>query len=192
LSRSNARNPASTVLSGPAGGPVAALAFTRGRGSDDCVVVDMGGTSFDATVVKDGEVQVTRTGEINRHAIALPMIDVHTIGAGGGSIGWLDDGGLLHMGPSSAGASPGPAAYGRGGDEPTCTDADLVLGYLDPDYFLGGRMRLSLEQAREAVERRIAGPLGLDTAGAAAAMAEVIISTAAARERLDSARVRPS
>jgi N-methylhydantoinase A len=169
-----ARNPASTVLSGPAGGPVAALAFTRGRGSDDCLVVDMGGTSFDATVVKDGEVQVTRTGEINRHAIALPMIDVHTIGAGGGSIGWLDDGGLLHMGPRSAGASPGPAAYGRGGDEPTCTDADLVLGYLDPDYFLGGRMRLSLEQAWQAVERRIAGPLGLDTAAAAAAMAEVI------------------
>jgi len=169
-----ARNPASTVLSGPAGGPVAALAFTRARGSDDCIVVDMGGTSFDATVVKDGEVQVTRHGEINRHAIALPMIDVHTIGAGGGSIGWLDDGGLLHMGPRSAGASPGPAAYGRGGDEPTCTDADLVLGYIDPDYFLGGRMHLSLERARQAVERQIAGPLGLDALEAAAAMAEVI------------------
>ena len=107
----------------------------------------MGGTSFDASVVKDGEVQVTRQGEINRHAIALPMIDVHTIGAGGGSIGWLDEGGLLRMGPRSAGASPGPAAYGRGGDEPTCTDADLVLGYLDPDYFLGGRMPLSRERA---------------------------------------------
>src|SRR6266849_5911527 len=167
-----ARNPASTVLSGPAGGPVAALAFTRARGSDDCVLVDMGGTSFDATVVKDGEVQVTRHGEISRHAIALPMIDVHTIGAGGGSIGWLDDGGLLHMGPRSAGASPGPAAYGRGGEEPTCTDADLVLGYIDPGYFLGGRMPLSLERAHEAVERRIADPLGLDTVAAAAAMAE--------------------
>ncbi len=169
-----ARNPASTVLSGPAGGPVAALAFARARGSDDCIVVDMGGTSFDATVVNKGEVQVTRHGEINRHPIALPMIDVHTIGAGGGSIGWLDDGGLLHMGPRSAGASPGPAAYGRGGEEPTCTDADLVLGYIDPDYFLGGRMPLSLDRAREAVERRIAGPLGLDALAAAAAMAEVI------------------
>ncbi len=169
-----ARNPASTVLSGPAGGPVAALAFTRARGSEDCIVVDMGGTSFDATVVKDGEVQVTRYGEINRHPIALPMIDVHTIGAGGGSIGRLDDGGLLHMGPQSAGARPGPAAYGRGGVEPTCTDADLVLGYLDPDYFLGGRMRLSRDRAREAVERSIAGPLGLDAVAAAAAMAEVI------------------
>jgi N-methylhydantoinase A len=169
-----ARNPASTVLSGPAGGPVAALAFTRARGSDDCIVVDMGGTSFDATVVKGGEVQVTRNGEINRHAISLPMIDVHTIGAGGGSIGWLDDGGLLHMGPRSAGASPGPAAYGRGGEEPTCTDADLVLGYLDPDYFLGGRMRLSLDRALEAIERRIARTLGLDAVQAAGAMAEVI------------------
>jgi len=174
------RNAASTVLSGPAGGPVAALAFARGTGSDDCIVVDMGGTSFDASVVKDGEGQVTRQGEIDRHPIALLMIDVHTIGAGGGSIGWLDDGGLLHVGPRSAGASPGPAAYGRGGDEPTCTDADLVLGYVDPDYFLGGRMSLSHTLAREAVERRIAEPLGLDTVAAAAAMAEVIDLTMAA------------
>jgi N-methylhydantoinase A len=174
------RNPATTVLSGPAGGPVAALAFARGLASSDCIVVDMGGTSFDASVVKDGEVQVTRQGEINRHAIALPMFEVHTIGAGGGSIGWLDEGGLLRMGPRSAGASPGPAAYGRGGVEPTCTDADLVLGYIDPDYFLGGRMRLSPQLAHDAVEARIAGPLGLDTVTAAAAMSEVIDLTMAA------------
>ena len=166
------RSPATTVLSGPAAGPIAALAFTGG--AQDCLVVDMGGTSFDASIVKDGEVQVTRQGEINRHPIALPMIDVHTIGAGGGSIGWLDEGGLLHMGPGSAGASPGPAAYGRGGTEPTCTDADIVLGYLDPDYFLGGRMRLSQSLARDAVARTIAAPLGLDAVTGAAAMAEVI------------------
>jgi N-methylhydantoinase A len=172
-------NPATTVLSGPAGGPVAALAFARGRGSSDCIVVDMGGTSFDASIVKDGEVQVTRQGEIDRHAVALPMIDVHTIGAGGGSIGWLDGGGLLRMGPRSAGASPGPAAYGRGGDEPTCTDADIVLGYIDPEYFLGGRMRLSHELARRSIEQRIAGPLGIDAVTAAAAMAEVIDLTMA-------------
>jgi N-methylhydantoinase A len=174
------RNPASTVLSGPAGGPAAALAFARGRGSDDCIVIDMGGTSFDASVVKDGEVQVTRQGEVNRHPIALPMIDVHTIGAGGGSIAWIDDGGLLHMGPRSAGASPGPASYDQGGDEPTCTDADLLLGYLDPDFFLGGRMRLSAARAREAIERRVAGALGLDAVTAAAAMVEVIELTMAA------------
>ncbi len=142
--------------------------------------MDMGGTSFDASLVQGGEVQMTREGEINRHLIALPMIDVHTIGAGGGSIGWIDEGGLLRMGPRSAGASPGPAAYGRGGAEPTCTDADLVLGYLDPEYFLGGRMGLQPELARRAIEDRIAGPLGLDVATAAAAMVEVIDLTMAA------------
>lgn len=175
-----ARFPASTVLSGPAGGPVAGLAYVRARGAEDCIVVDMGGTSFDASLVQRGEVQVTREGEINRHQIALPMIDVHTIGAGGGSIGWIDEGGLLHMGPRSAGASPGPAAYGRGGTEPTCTDADLVLGYLDPEYFLGGRMSLQPDLARRAIEERVAGPLGLDVATAAAAMVEVIDLTMAA------------
>ena len=176
-----ARNPATTVLSGPAGGPVAGLAYARGRGLQDCVVVDMGGTSFDASVVKDGEVQVTRDAEVNRHPISLPMIDVQTIGAGGGSIGWLDEGGLLHMGPRSAGADPGPASYARGGAEPTCTDADLVLGYLDPGYFLGGRMSLDTGRATEAIQHRIAGPMGLDIVAAAAAMVEVIDLAMAAR-----------
>ena len=174
---------ATTVLSGPAGGPVAGLAYARGRGSEDCVVVDMGGTSFDASVVKDGEIQVTRDGEINRHTISLPMIDVQTIGAGGGSIGWLDEGGLLHMGPRSAGADPGPACYLRGGTEPTSTDADLVLGYLDPDYFLGGRMRLDPALARNAIERRIAGPMGLGHVAAAAAMIEVVDLAMATRTK---------
>ena len=169
-----ARFPVTTVLSGPAAGPVAALTTVRGRGSSDCLVVDMGGTSFNASIVKDGEVGLTREGELNRHLISLPMTDIHTIGAGGGSIGWIDDGGLLHMGPQSAGADPGPAAYGRGGTQPTCTDADLLLGYIDPDYFLGGRMRLDAELAREAIEREIARPLGLGTVEAAAAMYEVI------------------
>jgi N-methylhydantoinase A len=169
-----ARFPVTTVLSGPAAGPVAGLATVRARGSSDCLVVDMGGTSFDASIVKDGEIALTREGEINRHLISLPMTDMHTIGAGGGSIGWIDDGGLLHMGPQSAGAVPGPVAYGRGGTEPTCTDADLLLGYLDPDYFLGGRMPLDAELAAAAVERAIARPLGLDRVEAAAAMYEVI------------------
>jgi N-methylhydantoinase A len=168
------RFPVTTVLSGPAAGPVAGLATVRARGSSDCIVVDMGGTSFDASLVKDGEVGLTREGEINRHLISMPMTDIHTIGAGGGSIGWIDEGGLLHMGPQSAGAEPGPAAYGRGGTQPTCTDADLLLGYLDPDYFLGGRMRLRADLARDAIEREIAGPLGLGPADAAAAMYEVI------------------
>jgi N-methylhydantoinase A len=169
-----ARLPVTTVLSGPAAGPVAALATVKGAGSADCLVVDMGGTSFDASVVKDGEVALTREGEINRHLISLPMTDIHTIGAGGGSIGWIDEGGLLHMGPQSAGADPGPVAYGRGGTRPTCTDADLLLGYIDPDYFLGGWMKLDAELAHQAVEREIAAPLGLSAVEAAAAMYEVI------------------
>lgn len=168
------RFPVTTVLSGPAAGPVAGLAAVATRGSADCLVVDMGGTSFDASIAKDGEVGLTREGEINRHLISVPMTDIHTIGAGGGSIGWIDDGGLLHMGPQSAGADPGPAAYDRGGTEPTCTDADLLLGYVDPDYFLGGRMRLSAERAHEAVERVVARPMELTPVEAAAAMYEVI------------------
>jgi N-methylhydantoinase A len=168
------RLPATTVLSGPAGGPVAGLAYARDRGEEDCLVVDMGGTSYDASIVQGGQVQTTREGEIDRHPIALPMTDVLTIGAGGGSIAWLDDGGLLRMGPQSAGAHPGPVAYGRGGQEPTCTDANLVLGYLDPAYFLGGRMALDVDAARAAIDRAIARPLGLDVVQAAAAMLEVI------------------
>jgi N-methylhydantoinase A len=169
-----ARLPVTTVLSGPAAGPVAGLAAARASGGDDCLVIDMGGTSFDASIVKDGEVGLTREGEINRHLISLPMTDIHTIGAGGGSIGWIDEGGLLHMGPQSAGADPGPVAYGRGGTQPTCTDADLLLGYVNPDYFLGGRMKLDAALARQAIEREIAAPLGLGAVEAAAAMYEVI------------------
>ncbi len=175
-----ARLPASTVLSGPAGGPVAGLAHARDRGAVDCMVVDMGGTSYDASIVSGGEVTITREGEIDRNPIALPMTDVMTIGAGGGSIAWLDDGGLLRMGPQSAGADPGPIAYGLGGAEPTCTDANLVLGYLDPDFFLGGRMRLDVEAAREGIRTRIAEPLGLEVEAAAAAMHEVITLSMAA------------
>ena len=142
-----ARNPATTLLSGPAAGPHAGLACTTPLGKKSCLVVDMGGTSFDASLVKDGEVGLKREGEIDRLRIALPMLDIVTIGAGGGSIGWLDAGGLLRMGPQSAGARPGPACYGRGGELPACTDADLVLGYLD-DFFAGGRLKLGGTGAR--------------------------------------------
>jgi N-methylhydantoinase A len=174
------RLPATTVLSGPAGGPVAALAHARRSGGEDCMLVDMGGTSYDATIVGGGEISTTREGEIDRHPIALPMTDVHTIGAGGGSIGWIDDGGLLHMGPQSAGARPGPAAYDFGGTLPTCADADLMLGYLDPEFFLGGRMALRPDLASTAIQQHVAGPLGLDVVTAAGAMIEVITLVMAA------------
>ena len=165
---------ATTLLSGPAGGPVAGVEYTSIQGYQDCITVDMGGTSFDASLVKDRTPMVTTNGEINRLKLALPMLNVVTIGAGGGSIGWIDDGGLLKMGPQSAGANPGPACYDRGGQLPTCTDADLVLGYLDKDFFAGGRIPLSLEKARQAIAKNIGEPLKLDLYEAAAGMYNVI------------------
>lgn len=166
--------PATTLLSGPAGGPVAAVAHTRLFGRDDCILVDMGGTSFDASLVRGGEAEMVSESDIERLRIALPMLAITTIGAGGGSIGWIDDGGLLRMGPQSAGAEPGPACYGRGGERPTCTDASVALGYLDPDYFAGGKMHLDHEAARRSIELHVAQPLGLSIEEAAAGMYRVI------------------
>ena len=158
-----------TLLSGPAGGPAAGLHFARALGGDRCITTDMGGTSFEASVAI-GMPGTVNDGEIARHKIALPMLDIHTIGAGGGSIGWLDEGGLLRVGPQSAGADPGPACYGKGGKLPTTTDANLVLGYLDPEYFAGGKMRLDVEAARAAISEHIAKPMGLTVEDAAAGM----------------------
>jgi N-methylhydantoinase A len=172
-----------TLLSGPAGGPVAGVEYAAAQGYDDCITVDMGGTSFDASMVKDKTPMVTTSGEINRLKLALPMLNVVTIGAGGGSIGWIDDGGLLKMGPQSAGANPGPACYDLGGELPTCTDADLALGYLDKDFFAGGRISLNLNKSRDAIERHIAGPLKLDLTEAAAGMYNVINVNMAAAVR---------
>jgi len=163
------KQPATTLLSGPAGGPRAAA-----HASNDCILVDMGGTSFDASLVRDGTAAMRNEGEIARLRIALPMLAIATIGAGGGSIGWIDEGGLLRMGPASAGSAPGPACYGRGGSDPTCTDANVVLGYLDPEFFAGGRLRLDADAARRAIETRVAQPLDLDVDQAAAGMYRVI------------------
>jgi N-methylhydantoinase A len=167
-------HPAATLLSGPAAGPRAALSFTEAQGKDSCLVVDMGGTSFDASLVRDRAVALKTEGDIDRLRIALPMLDIVTIGAGGGSIGWIDGGDLLRMGPQSAGADPGPACYGLGGDRPTCTDADLLLGYLDPDSFAGGKLPLNSELARRVILDQIAKPLGVDVDQAAAGMYRVI------------------
>ncbi len=168
-----AANPATTLLSGPAAAPAACLGVLAGRGEDSFIAIDMGGTSFEASLVRNGAPAVTRGATVNRFAMALPAMDIKTIGAGGGSIGWIDGGGLLRMGPDSAGAMPGPACYGFGGTRPTCSDANLVLGYLSADGFAGGRMTLDVAAAREAIAREIAGPLGLDTVAAAAGMYRV-------------------
>ena len=167
-------NPALTLLSGPAAGPEAGLAYVRPHGHDNCITIDMGGTSFDAALVQGGVPSVITDGEINRYRIALPMLDIVTIGAGGGSIGWIDEGGLLRMGPQSAGAEPGPVCYDKGGTRPTCTDADLVLGYLDPAFFAGGRIKLIHKAALAAIADKIAKPLGLSVEEAAAGMYRVI------------------
>jgi N-methylhydantoinase A len=163
-----------TLLSGPAAGPGAGLGYTKLHGHESCITVDMGGTSFDAALVRDGAPIVVTEGEINRYRIALPMLGIVTIGAGGGSIGWIDEGGLLRMGPQSAGADPGPACYGKEGTLPTCTDADLVLGYLDPNFFAGGKIQLDKDSSFRAIEGHVAKPLGLSIEEAAAGMYRVI------------------
>ena len=167
-------NPATTLLSGPAAAPSASLAVLASHGQDSFITIDMGGTSFEASLVRDGAPAVTRGATVNRFAMALPAMDIKTIGAGGGSIGWIDGGGLLRMGPASAGAMPGPACYGFGGTKPTCSDANLLLGYLSAEGFAGGRMTLDADAAREAIERDIAHPLGLDAVTAAAGMYRVM------------------
>jgi N-methylhydantoinase A len=174
---------ATTLLSGPAGGPVAGIVYSGIQGYRDSITMDMGGTSFDCALIKDAKPFTTSVGEINRLRLALPMLNVVTIGAGGGSIGWIDEGGLLRMGPQSASSDPGPACYGIGGTVPTCTDADLILGYLDPDYFAGGRMPLRPELAKKAIEEKIAKPMGYDLYEAAAGMYKVINVNMAAAVR---------
>ena len=165
--RVTSRFAVNTLLSGPAGGPGAGIHYGSTHDYNNLISVDMGGTSFDVALVRDGRAAVTSENEVGGFHVAVPMLDIHTVGAGGGSIAGVDDGGILHVGPTSAGADPGPACYGRGGTEPTVTDADLVLGYLDADYFHGGALKLDRDAAVSAIETRVAGPLGLSVTDAA-------------------------
>ncbi|HEX2070163.1 MAG TPA: hydantoinase/oxoprolinase family protein [Thermoleophilaceae bacterium] len=153
-----ARHGSWTVLSGPAGGAVAAAEAARAAAADGAVALDMGGTSCDVSLLLDGHVTVTGGREIAGRALALPMVDVHTVGAGGGSLAWRDAGGALRVGPRSAGARPGPACYGHGGSDPTVTDASLLAGHLDPGSPLAGGIELD-RAAAEAVLGRLAGDL---------------------------------
>jgi len=156
-----ARAGAWSVLSGPAGGAVGAGLLARRSGDGDALGFDMGGTSCDVCVIEGGAVRRTSSREISGRVIQLPMVDVHTVGAGGGSIGWRDPGGALRVGPQSAGADPGPASYGRGGREATVTDANLALGYLAPSSALAGGVTLDTPAANEALER-LGATLGLE------------------------------
>lgn len=163
------------LLSGPAGGVVACSQLI-GEALDEpnLIIVDMGGTSYDVALIKNRKPSVTTDYWFSRYRVAIPMLDIHTIGAGGGSIAWIDSGGALQVGPQSAGAFPGPACYGRGGTEPTVTDANLVLGYLDPDYFLGGEMKLDREASEKAIQEKIAKPLGISTVEAAMGISRIV------------------
>ncbi len=169
-----AKRPVYMLFSGPATGPSAALQITAAENRKDCLLVDMGGTSFDVSTVLDGKVSFTRDGRINNYPTGLAAVEILTLGAGGGSIASVDSGGLLRVGPRSAGARPGPACYGRGGTEPTVTDAYLVLGYLVADRFLGGRMILSKDAAETAIHDHIATKLGLSVVEAARGIVNVV------------------
>jgi len=162
-----------TVNSGPAGGVVAAAYYGRRHQRDKIVSVDMGGTSFDIGLIENGESQVTTEGEFQGLPVKIPIIDLHIIGAGGGSIAWRDSGGAPNVGPMSAGSDPGPACYGRGGDQPTVTDANLVLGRLNPEYFNAGNLSLDSAASREVVGK-FAESLGLGIEEAATGILKVV------------------
>jgi N-methylhydantoinase A len=177
-----ARHASWTVLSGPAGGAVGA-ARMAGRTGGDAVGLDMGGTSCDVSLIVGGEAAVGSGRQVGGRALALPMVDVHTVGAGGGSIAWRDTGGALRVGPRSAGADPGPACYGRGGEEPTVTDANLLLGHLDEDSPLAGGVRLDRAAAERAVGE-LAEELGLSVDDGAAGIVRVASATMAQAVRV--------
>jgi N-methylhydantoinase A len=182
--RHAAERPSQLLLSGLAAGMIAGDHFARAIGSGRAVTLDMGGTSADVGVIAHGGLRYTGLVEIEWGlSLTLPIIDVSTIGAGGSSIAWVDTGGLLRVGPRSAGADPGPASYGRGGDEPTVTDANLLLGRLDGDFFLGGELPLDPELAAAAVER-VAAPLGMTLEQAADAIVSVAVENMAGAIRL--------
>src|SRR6266852_3138330 len=163
-----------TLFSGPAAGAQASAYLAREDARHGLVTLDMGGTSADIAFIEGGAPFEVTEGVIARRQVDVPALDMTTISAGGGSIAWVDGGGFLNVGPHSAGADPGPACYGRGGTRPTVTDADLVCGYLNPDYFLGGAQRLDVAAARAAIEAQVADPLRMDGLTAAAGIQRIV------------------
>jgi N-methylhydantoinase A len=170
--------PVRTILSGPSTGVVAAQAIAEMTGIRNLITFDMGGTSSDVALLTDGECRIVNEAEVHGYPIKSPMLDIHTVGAGGGSIAYVDSGGLLKVGPRSAGAYPGPACYGNGNLEPTVTDANVLLQTLGPDYLLGGRMKIHPRLSRDAVES-VAAKLGLDTLKAAEGILEIVTANMA-------------
>jgi N-methylhydantoinase A len=168
-------SPTHTILSGPAGGVVGGTFLGDVLQRHDLLTFDVGGTSLDTCVIEGGSAVATHEASLEHFPLLVPTYDIRTIGAGGGSIAWLERG-LLKVGPQSAGASPGPVCYGRGGTAPTVTDAAVCLGYVDPDSFLSGDMRLRVDDARDALQSKIAGPLGMGLEEAAAGIFDVMLA----------------
>ena len=167
--------PIYAIKSGPSIGPSAGLALARREElGSNVLVCDMGGTSFDASLVTEGRIASTSDNQVGHYHYNVSCVEVNSIGAGGGSIARVDPGGLVHVGPASAGASPGPACYAMGGEEPTVTDADVVLGYLNPDYFLGGAMKIDAELSEKAIRQRLADQLGMGVVQAASLVYAVV------------------
>ena len=178
------RRPVRLFLSGPAAGVIGGLETGRAAGAEDLITVDIGGTSCDIALIRGGRPLIRAEGDIAGHQVRVPMVDVNAIGAGGGSIARIDGAGSLRVGPESAGSEPGPVCYGRGGELPTVTDASVVLGYIDPDYFAGGSLRLYPELARRAIADRIAGPLAMSVEAAALGIHRVLNAQMAEAIRL--------
>ncbi|ESR23810.1 hydantoinase/oxoprolinase family protein [Lutibaculum baratangense] len=166
--------PVNTFFSGPAGGVIGAAGLGTEAGFPNVVTLDMGGTSTDVALIRDGIPGKKGARDMAGFPVRTRTLDLHTIGAGGGSLAWIDPGGLLKVGPKSAGAMPGPASYGRGGELPTVTDANMVLGRLNQSALLDGRMQVFPEKGLKAIETRLCGPLGLDAVRAAAGVVEII------------------
>lgn len=154
-------HPITTVNSGPAAGTTAVAQITETTDTSKAISFDMGGTSSDVCLVRDHDPLVSEEGEIGEARLPISMVDINTIGAGGGSIAWIDDRQIMRIGPKSAGADPGPVCYDKGGEEPTVTDANLLLGYLNPEYFLGGSKSLAVSKTRDAIEEHLAEPLNM-------------------------------
>jgi len=162
------------INSGPAGGAMATAFISKLTGHDMAIGVDMGGTTFDISIIDKGMPKTTTWGGVTEYPIKLPMVDMKTIGAGGGSIAWIDQGGILNVGPQSAGSDPGPACYGWGGTLPTVTDANLVLGRLNPNYFLGGKIPLFTELAKKAIKEHVADKMSLSLEEAALSIIRIV------------------
>ncbi|MEQ1953159.1 hydantoinase/oxoprolinase family protein [Mesorhizobium sp. CN2-181] len=168
--------PIGLLLSGPAGGVMGGRWTGANCGRDNIITIDIGGTSADISVIQSGELRIKnpRDTEVAGLPVLVPMIDIDAIGAGGGSIAYLDPGGAFRVGPRSAGAVPGPACYAKGGEEPTVTDAQVVLGRMDPEHFLGGDLKIDASLSRKAIEKHIAGPLGLSVEQAALGILKIV------------------